>query len=115
MIVVFQIWLNGGIHGTGNAKTTAPDSLETVSAKTSVSPYELLTDTMTGIFTDSATKWSAYGINSEHKMWSNYRVYAVETNGQQYKLRILSYYAPIGSTDPVAGTSGVITFEYEQL
>jgi hypothetical protein len=111
----FQIWLNGGIHGTGNAKTTTPDSFANISAKTSVSPYELLADSKTGIFTDSATKWSAYGINNQHKMWPNYRVYAVESHGQQYKLRILSYYAPMDSVEPAAGTSGVITFEYEQL
>ncbi len=111
----FNIWLNGGIYGNGGAATTTAGSFADISTKTAVSSYELTSDTMSGTFTDSATTWWAYGINGGHNIWSNFRVYAVESNGEYYKMRILSYYAPQSSTTPAPGTSGVITFEYEKL
>ncbi|MBL4797743.1 MAG: HmuY family protein [Oleispira sp.] len=112
----FNIWLNGGIHGTGNASaTTNPDTFEKISAITEVEPYSMSKDTMSGTFTDMETTWWGYGIDGGHNLWSNYRVYAVDADSVQYKLRVLSYYAPLDSTVPAAGTSGVVTFEYEQL
>lgn len=111
----FDIWLNGGIHGNGGAATTVPASFADTSAKTEVLSYELASDTMSGTFTDSASIWWAYGVNGGHNIWSNFRVYAVESNDEHYKMRILSYYAPQSSTDPAPGTSGVITIEYEKL
>jgi hypothetical protein len=112
----FNIWLNGGVHGTGNASaTTNPDTFAEISKTTEVTSFAMSKDTVSGIFTDAETTWWGYGIDDSHNLWSNYRVYAVETNSGQYKLRVLSYYAPQGSTAPAAGTSGVVTFEYEQL
>ncbi len=111
----FEIWLNGGIHGNGAAATTAAASFADISAKTEVLSYELARDTMSGTFTDSDSTWWAYGINGGHNIWSNFRVYAVDTADGQYKLRILSYYAPQTSTTPAPGTSGVITVEFEKL
>jgi hypothetical protein len=112
----FNIWLNGGIHGTGSASaTTNPDSFSEISATTEVVSYAMSKDTMSGTFTDQESTWWGYGIDDSHNLWSNYRVYAVDADSMQYKLRVLSYYAPLGSTAPAAGTSGVITFEYEQL
>jgi hypothetical protein len=112
----FEIWLNGGIHGTGNAKTTAADSFAAISAMKTVVPSSLNGDSIGGgVFTDSVTKWWEYGINGGHNIWSNYRVYAVKTNEEHYKMRILSYYAPADSVAPTSGTSGVITVEYEKL
>lgn len=111
----FNIWLNGGIYGTGNASTTPVGTFAEISAMTEVISFGMSKDSMSGTFTDAESTWWAYGINGGHSIWSNYRVYAVETESMQYKLRILSYYAAQGSTAPAAGTSGVITFEYEKL
>lgn len=111
----FEIWLNGGIHGTGDASTTSSDTFEKISAMTEVVSFGMSKDTMSGTFTDADTIWWEYGINGGHSIWSNYRVYAVETSDAHYKLRVLSYYAPQDSIDPAAGTSGVITVEYEKL
>jgi len=111
----FEIWLNGGIYGNGAAATTPAASFVDINAKTEVLSYELTSDTMSGTFTNSDTTWWAYGINGGHNIWSNFRVYAVDTADGQYKLRILSYYAPQTSTAPAPGTSGVITIEYEKL
>ena len=112
----FNIWLNGGIHGTGGASaTTNPDTFAVIAATTEVVSYAMSKDTMSGTFTDQETTWWGYGIDDSHNLWSNYRVYAVDADSMQYKLRVLSYYAPQGSTAPAAGTSGVVTFEYEQL
>jgi len=112
----FNIWLNGGIHGTGSASaTTNPDTFAKVAATTEVVSDYMSKDTMSGTFTDKKTTWWGYGIDDSHNLWSNYRVYAVDADSKQYKLRVLSYYAPQGSTAPAAGTSGVVTFEYEQL
>jgi len=112
----FNIWLNGGIHGTGSASaTTNPDTFAVIAATTEVVSYAMSKDTMSGTFTDQETTWWGYGIDDSHNLWSNYRVYAVDADSTQYKLRVLSYYAPQGSTAPAAGTSGVVTFEYEKL
>lgn len=111
----FEIWLNGGIYGAGSAKTTSADTFENISSMTTVSSHSLSSDKMGGTFTDGASTWWAYGINGGHNIWSNYRVYAVKANEEQYKMRILSYYAPADSVAPVSGTSGVITVEYEKL
>jgi hypothetical protein len=112
----FNIWLNGGIHGTGNASaTTNPDTFAEISKTTEVISFAMSKDTVSGTFTDAETTWWGYGIDGGHNLWSNYRVYAVDTDSVQYKLRVLSYYAPQGSTAPAAGTSGVVTFEYEKL
>jgi len=112
----FNIWLNGGVHGTGSASaSTNPDTFAEVSKTTEVVSFAMSKDTVSGTFTDAETTWWGYGIDDSHNLWPNYRVYAVDVEGVQYKLRVLSYYAPQGSTAPAAGTSGVVTFEYEQL
>ena len=109
----FNIWVNGGVHGTGDAGALGPMTHDEADTLTSAAHYSK--DSSGGTFTDSDTQWYAYNLNGAHKLWPNYRVYVVKTNAGQYKLRVLSYYAPVDSTEPAAGTSGVITFEYEKL
>lgn len=110
----FNIWLNGGVHGSGQGGAFGPSTHDALKAFKSVPKF--FTDSVSGTFTDSGSKWYAYSLNKQHKIWPNYRVYAIKkSDGSQYKVRILGFYAPKDSKVAAPGTSGVITFEYEKL
>jgi len=110
----FNIWLNGGIYGEGDAGAFGPNTLaEMKKYEGGAKVPGYFKDQVSGVFLDSS--WYAYSLNGQHKLWPNYRVYSIETNSKHYKVRLLSYYAPLDSTEPAAGTSGVITFEYEEI
>lgn len=110
----FNIWLNGGIYGEGDAAAFGPDTLANMQLlKNGAGVPGFFKDQVAGIFLENS--WYAYGLNDQHKLWPSYRVYVVESNAKQYKVRLTSFYAGQDSVIAEAGTSGVISFEYQEI
>jgi len=114
--VVGQAWnirINGGVSGSGNGGAFGPfDSTAIngyVSGTTSPGGTGIKErygqDSAGGLFRDNT--WYAYNIlnQSPPVLWSNYRVYVIDTGTGFYKLQILGYYNQ-------AGVSGNYTFRY---
>ena len=110
----WNIWSNGGIYGDGKGGVfwgvDAADADNYVSGTTTSSGFNFSAhykpDTTGGLFVDN--NWYEYSLEGRHKLWPNYRVYAIDTGTGQYKLQILSFYDD-------ADTSGMIKFRYESL
>ncbi len=110
----WNIWTNGGVSGNGNGG--AFGSFNTAAIADYVSGenspggtnitgmYEQ--DSSRGLFTDKT--WYAYNLEGNSKLWPNYRVYAIDTGTDFYKVQLLSYYDQ-------AGASGNYTFRYAPL
>ena len=110
----FNIWLNGGIYGEGDAGAFGPDTLANMQAlKNGAGVPGFFKDQVAGVFLENS--WYAYGLNDQHKLWPSYRVYVVKSNAKQYKVRLTSFYAAQDSAIAEPGTSGVISFEYQEI
>lgn len=106
----WNIWTNGGIRGDGRKGgrfgTVGVDSIANYPDAGSVPAF--FSDSPSGVMLDSKTRWYAYSLQGRHKIWPNYRVYAIDTGTKIYKLQVLKYYND-------AGSSGHITFRYAAL
>lgn len=103
----FTIELNSAISGGGNGGAFGPQTyaeLAQLENGAVVENYEV--DTVTSIIDEAS--WYGYGFLGQHKLWPNYRVYAIDSNDQQYKLRITGYYNSTGS-------SGFISFDFQDI
>ncbi|MEM7207445.1 MAG: HmuY family protein [Pseudomonadota bacterium] len=106
----WNIWTNGGVYGEGTSGVSF-GPLDQAGADSFVqgNPTDTFiawgADATSSVFDD----WYAYNLQSQRRLWSNYRVYAIDTGDAQYKLQILSYY------DPTTGTSGNYTIRYTEL
>lgn len=114
----FNIWINGGLHGEGAGGAFGPQTLSIMQEYKGGSKVPgYFKDQVSGIFLDSS--WYAYSLNEQHKLWPNFRVYVIESNDKHYKVRLTSYYAAQDSNtnagEPAPGSSGVITFDYEEI
>lgn len=100
----WTMWTNGGVYGTGKSQGSfATDTANQASYASKTNVPGWFTDKTGGVFSDK--NWYAYNLEGKHKLWPNYRVYAVDTGTEKYKVQLLSYY----STE---GVSGHITFRY---
>lgn len=106
----WNIWTNGGIRGDGSQGgrfgTVGADTIATYPDAASVPAF--FADAVSGVLLDRSTRWYAYSLQGNHKIWPNYRVYAIDTGTKKYKLQVLRYYND-------AGTSGFITLRYEEI
>jgi len=96
----WNIWTNGGVSGSGSGG--AFGSFDPAGAASYVSGTAApggiditgfyRQDSAGGTFEDNT--WYAYNVlnQSPPLLWSNYRIYALDTGTAQYKLQILSYY-----------------------
>lgn len=92
---LLSMYTNGGLSGSGSGGAfplgTDPDSF-TNGADMSQIPF-YFTDSAGGIFIDSI--WYAYNLTgNDHQLWPNYRVYLIQSQGEVFKVQILSYYHP---------------------
>ncbi len=108
----WALWTNGGISGDGQAAAFGPvdDPQSYPSGTTDISGTDIAghynADAAGGVFDEQS--WYAYNLQDQHRLWPNYRVYAIDTGGTTYKLQIVSYY-------DAAGTSGIYTLRYAPL
>lgn len=104
----WTLWTNGGAYGDGRSGA-AMSGLDAATVAGYASAAEVpgfFADAMSNAVKDNA--WYAYNLSGNHKLWPNYRVYAVDTGDGIYKIQLTSYY------DPAAGTSGHITLRYAE-
>lgn len=108
---------NGGASGSGNGAAFGPFEWDGVldqytSATTDPSgaaiSFLYSQDSTGGVFVESS--WYAYGLDGNHKLHPNYRVYWIDTDSAdaaapKYLMQIISYYN-------VVGTSGYITLRW---
>lgn len=99
----WNMWTNGGVNGDateGGAYgtiQTADFSYTGVGDGADQLPARYLeADGPTGIFLDNS--WYEYSLEGNHKLWPNYRVYAIDVDGVIYKLQMLSYYDDTGES-----------------
>lgn len=102
----WNAWVNGGeIRGAGSQGAAFgpvdSESIGDYSAMDAVPAW--FEDAAGGVFASSS--WYAYNLDGNHRIWPNYRVYAVDTGEAIYKLQLLGYYDE-------AGSSGIITLRY---
>ncbi len=102
----WNAWVNGGeVRGSGTEGAAfgpiATESIADFNSSAAVPTW--FEDVSGGVFSNSS--WYAYNLDGNHRIWPNYRVYAVDTGEGIYKLQLLSYYDE-------AGTSGIVTLRY---
>lgn len=113
----FYLRSNGGASGSGSGAAFGPfewegDLDQYTSATTDPSgaaiSFLYSQDSTGGVFVDA--DWYAYGLDGNHKLHPNYRVYWIDTDSTdttapKYAMQIVSYYN-------VAGASGYITLRW---
>lgn len=110
---LYHLWTNGGVSTTTGGKGRAFGNIASSDIAgyadgthepggTDISGF-YTTDKAGGVFEDKS--WYAYSLQNDHKLYSNYRVYALDTGAAKHKLQILSYY-------DAGGTSGWITLRH---
>lgn len=103
----FTIQLNGGLIGAGNAGAYGPSTYDALNALTNGAAVdEFIIDKEVGTLLENS--WYGYNFDGNHKIWPNYRVYAIKSNGQDFKLRMTGYYDE-------AGSSGFVSFDYQDI
>jgi hypothetical protein len=97
----FEIRLNGGVSGTGGVgavidETTAFSQI--TSQYASFAPAEAYrSDSFGGVFVTSP--WYRYNITgTDNQIWPNFNVYLVKDGDTVYKVQIVSYYGPTGTS-----------------
>lgn len=97
-----EIYVNSGIEGGGSGAafgSLAAEDLSSFASGTSVPHW--ISDSTSSIFSEET--WYAYNLEGAHKLWSNYNVYAIDTNTEdenslKIKAQILSYYSEEGDS-----------------
>ncbi|MBU6950116.1 HmuY family protein [Hahella sp. HN01] len=105
----WTLWTNSGPSGSGAGGAFGPlpvaDLNNYVSGTQSDTGADIsmhyVADATAGIFEGSP--WYAYNLQGQHKIWSNYRVYVIETqsggdDATKYKLQITNYYSDAGAS-----------------
>lgn len=114
------LWTNSGVSGSGKGGAFGPFDAATAAEYNSgtLSPtsgnditHHYNSDSSSGIFNDHT--WYAYNLLDNHKLWSNYRVYVIDTDSTdeqspKYKFQITNYYSD-------TGTSGYPNFRYVEI
>lgn len=105
-----NLWTNGGVHGNGNAGVLGPISSEELAGYTSATSSNgqdisrlYASDSSESIF--SQHSWYAYGLTGQHKLWPNFRTYAISTNKDDasapvYAVQVSNYYSLGDSGSP---------------
>jgi len=103
----FDIRVNGGVSGSGDAGAVATgESFEAVADASNAPAQVYAADAFGGVF--EGEPWYTYNIQGGHQIWPNYNVYLIRRGEALYKVQLVSYYGP-------EGDSRQITFRYELL
>jgi hypothetical protein len=103
----FTIQLNGGLVGSGKAGAYGPNTYDAMNTlKNGAAVSEFTIDKKAGTLLENS--WYGYNFDGNHKIWPNYRVYAIKSHGQEFKLRMTGYYNETGD-------SGFVSFDYQDI
>lgn len=113
---LYHLWTNGGVSTATGGKSAAfgrisaadiPGYADGTRDPGGADIKNLYTaDKAGGVFVDKS--WYAYNLQNDHKLYPNYRVYAIATGAAKHKVQILSYY-------DAGGASGWITLRHQKL
>lgn len=103
----WHLWSNGGVSGSGSGGAFGPFTSTEASAYTAghISPEGIdisahySSDASVGIFHENS--WYAYNLQGNHKLWPNYRTFAIDTDSSdpaaaKFLLQIVNYYSDTG-------------------
>ncbi len=104
----FEIRINGGVSGTGNAAAllSPDDTFESIDDASDALPQLYRGDAYGGVF--AAQPWYRYDLDGNHTIFPTFDVYLIDTGAAVYKLQVISYYS-------VTGESRHVSFRYEPL
>ncbi|PID63927.1 MAG: hypothetical protein CSB44_00195 [Gammaproteobacteria bacterium] len=88
----WNLWTNGGVYGSGDSGGSfgPMDAALATDTVNGASVPNWFDDTTGGVFADYP--WYVYNLNGSHRLWPNFRVYAIETPEGTYKLQLVGYY-----------------------
>ena len=97
----FEIRINGGVSGTGGVSAVLDESTPfaqmTAAYASSAPPVAYRSDSYGGVFVSSP--WYRYNITgTDNQIWPNFNVYLVKRGDVVYKVQIISYYGPTGTS-----------------
>ncbi len=107
----WTIALNGGVSGSGSVRavldTSTPFASIDATYAASAPAQAYSSDAFGGTF--SANRWYRYNLTgTDNQIWPTFNVYVVRRGGVAYKVQLISYYGP-------TGTSRQITLRYQRL
>jgi hypothetical protein len=97
----FEIRLNGGVSGTGGVSAVLDESMpfnQLTAQYASFAPAAAYrSDSYGGVFVTSP--WYRYNITgTDNQIWPNFNVYLVKRGETVYRVQIISYYGPTGTS-----------------
>lgn len=97
----YEIRLNGGVSGTGGVSAvideTMPFTQMTAQYASFAPAVAYRSDSFGGVFVTSP--WYSYNITgTDNQIWPNFNVYLVRDGDTVYKVQIISYYGPTGTS-----------------
>ena len=97
----FEIRLNGGVSGTGGVSAVIDESMPfsqiTSQYAAFAPPQAYRSDSFGGVFVTSP--WYRYNITgTDNQIWPNFNVYLIKDGDTVYKVQIISYYGPTGTS-----------------
>jgi hypothetical protein len=97
----FEIRLNGGVSGTGGVSALVDESMpfnQLTAQYASFAPAAAYrSDSFGGVFVSSP--WYRYNITgTDNQIWPNFNVYLVKRGETVYRVQIISYYGPTGTS-----------------
>jgi hypothetical protein len=97
----YEIRLNGGVSGTGGVSAVIDESTPftqiTAQYASSAPPVAYRSDSYGGVFVNSP--WYRYNITgTDNQIWPNFNVYLIRRGETVYKVQIISYYGPTGTS-----------------
>ena len=97
----YEIRVNGGVSGTGGVGAVLDESMafsQITSQYASTAPaVAYRSDSYGGVFATSP--WYRYNITgTDNQIWPNFNVYLVKRGDTVYKVQVISYYGPSGTS-----------------
>lgn len=97
----FEIRLNGGVSGTGGVSAVIDESMpftQLTAQYASFAPtVAYRADSYGGVFVSSP--WYRYNITgTDNQIWPNFNVYLVKRGETVYRIQVISYYGPTGTS-----------------
>jgi hypothetical protein len=103
----YTIRINGGVSGSGGAGAVLGDESFAAMTDASDAPATVYAgDAFGGIF--DSHPWYRYNLQNDHQIYPTFDVYLVRRGDDVYKVQLVSYYGPTGTTRQ-------ITFRYARI
>jgi hypothetical protein len=94
----YEIRVNGGASGAGNAGAALADApFAQVADASDLVAQQYVRDATSGVF--SRSPWYLYNVTgNDHQIWPTFQVYLLRRGTTVYKVQVAGYYGPAGET-----------------